>query len=285
MSRMVTEAMVEALLSRFGMADFRKGSRAIGHDGPEKDRWEDYLEVPVDVLGRIEAALSVPAAEQKAEPVARKRFPILKGDGATIDWQLVEDHGGQAQQNHYQTVQRLAERGGLSWSELHAVLHNQRYRDMDANEAMLACRALEARYLAAIAPSTQADQKAEPVRKVQKMARFCAEIAWDTAFAWAIDHGRTDQEAYDAANSVRENVLVHALQDDALSTQAIEARNAVIAECIAQVHGEYTEAMLKDRDPDMGPPPNADFLRGWNVLRGKILRRLHALRAAEARQL
>lgn len=137
MSRMVTEAMVEALLSRFGMADFRKGSRAIGHDGPEKDRWEDYLEVPVDVLGRLEAALSVPAAEQKAEPV----------------------------------------------------------------------------------------------RKVKKMARFCAEIAWDTAFAWAIDHGRTDQEAYDAASAVRENVLVHALQDDALSTQAIEARNAVIEEC------------------------------------------------------
>ena len=80
----------------------------------------------------------------------RQTFPILGNGGARIDWQLVLDHGEQAKQNHNQSVTRLAERGGLSWCELHAVLHDKRYQKMDTNEAMLACRALEARYLQAV---------------------------------------------------------------------------------------------------------------------------------------
>jgi len=47
---------------------------------------------------------------------------------------------------------RLAERGGLSWAELFAVLHNRPFQKIDTNEAMIACRALEARYLAALEP-------------------------------------------------------------------------------------------------------------------------------------
>jgi hypothetical protein len=82
----------------------------------------------------------------------RKGFPILGQRGVYVDWQLVSDHGGQANTNHGQTVARLSERGGLSWCELFAVLHNQRWQKMDANEAMIACRALEARYLAALKP-------------------------------------------------------------------------------------------------------------------------------------
>lgn len=79
--------------------------------------------------------------------VERPQFPILGSNGATIDWQLVADHGGQANKNHYQTVKRLAERGGLSWSELHAVLHNRPWQKMDDNTAIIECRALEAQYL------------------------------------------------------------------------------------------------------------------------------------------
>ena len=80
----------------------------------------------------------------------RQTFPILGASGARIDLQLVIDHGRQAARNHNQSVSRLAERGGLSWCELHAVLHDKRYQKMDTNEAMLACRALEARYLQAV---------------------------------------------------------------------------------------------------------------------------------------
>lgn len=79
-----------------------------------------------------------------------KQFPILGSRGVTIDWALVEDHQRQAYKNHRQTVARLAERGGLSWCELHAVLHNREWQKMDENEAILACRAIEARHRAVL---------------------------------------------------------------------------------------------------------------------------------------
>jgi hypothetical protein len=91
--------------------------------------------------------MMIPTGETREK---RKRFPILGSQGQAIDFQLVADHGKQAQANHYQTVAKLAERGGLSWCELHAVLHNRPWVKMDTNEAIIACRALEARYLAAI---------------------------------------------------------------------------------------------------------------------------------------
>ena len=97
---------------------------------------------------RADAAL---ARVEALEGVAnRKQFPILNGGDAKIDWQLVEEHAQQAMSNHGQTIRVLASRGGLSWCELFAVLHNQRWQKIDMNEAMIACRALEARYLAAL---------------------------------------------------------------------------------------------------------------------------------------
>lgn len=82
-----------------------------------------------------------------------KGFPILGSRGATVDWQLVQDHGKQANANHYQTVEKLASRGGLSWSELHAVLHDRQWQKVDEATAIAECRAIEARYLSARSPS------------------------------------------------------------------------------------------------------------------------------------
>jgi hypothetical protein len=96
---------------------------------------------------RDDARAELAAAKQRE---ARRSFPILKGEGAKIDYQLVSDHAEQVRSNHYQSVERLAERGGLSWCELYAVLHNRKWEKIDNNEAMIACRALEARYLAAL---------------------------------------------------------------------------------------------------------------------------------------
>ncbi|MEO3387364.1 hypothetical protein [Mesorhizobium sp. CAU 1741] len=112
----------------------------------------------VDLLTRSRDALAALSDGEAVEPVARKTFPILNSGGARIDYQLVADHGKQARANHFQSVDRLAERGGLSWCELYAVLHNAKWRKMDTNEAMLSCRALETRYLAALAsPPDQSD--------------------------------------------------------------------------------------------------------------------------------
>jgi hypothetical protein len=71
-----------------------------------------------------------------------RQFPILvprdhrgreiSGCPTSVPWSLVEPHRAQAMSNHGQpTLERLAERGGLSPDELHAVLHDQRWRPMD----------------------------------------------------------------------------------------------------------------------------------------------------------
>lgn len=59
-------------------------------------------------------------------------FPVLKGyfgapGGGTVPWDFVAPHSQQAMTNHYQTLERLAERGGLSWSEIECVVCNKEW--------------------------------------------------------------------------------------------------------------------------------------------------------------
>lgn len=58
------------------------------------------------------------------------RYPIL-GTGETIPWEVIAPHEKQAQINHYQTLTRIAERGGLSWSEALAVLEDRQFEQID----------------------------------------------------------------------------------------------------------------------------------------------------------
>lgn len=122
-----------------------------------------------DVIGLCNRALAaLPPAGAGEVVVPRKKFPVLDSGGAKIDWGLVAEHAAQAQRNHSQTVPELAGRGGLAWTELYAVLHNKRFAMMDDNEAMIACRALETRYLAALASpdTTSRDSVIEECAKV-----------------------------------------------------------------------------------------------------------------------
>ena len=64
--------------------------------------------------------------------MTQKLFPILgenKGV-AFVPWSLVEPHQAQAMKNHRQTLERLAERGGLSWPELVAVISDRDYFEL-----------------------------------------------------------------------------------------------------------------------------------------------------------
>lgn len=54
-----------------------------------------------------------------------KKFSVGKGEN--IDWDLIERHRGQAEENHGQSLERLAERGGLSWYELYCVLSDTKW--------------------------------------------------------------------------------------------------------------------------------------------------------------
>jgi hypothetical protein len=52
-----------------------------------------------------------------------RRFPILTsarivGFPESVPWSFVEPHRKRAMKNHSQTLERLAERGGLGWAEL-----------------------------------------------------------------------------------------------------------------------------------------------------------------------
>ncbi len=47
----------------------------------------------------------------------------------SVPWAWVALHEEQAKQNHAQTLQRLAERGGLDPGELWAVVHRKRWRE------------------------------------------------------------------------------------------------------------------------------------------------------------
>lgn len=60
-------------------------------------------------------------------------FPILSPLGQRpeekqrVPWDFVASHEAQALKNHGQTLERLAERGGLSWGELLDVLESRRW--------------------------------------------------------------------------------------------------------------------------------------------------------------
>ena len=59
-----------------------------------------------------------------------KKFPIL-GELDEIPWAAIAPHEPQALKNHYQTLERLAQRGGLAWSEVLSVLLDSRYTKID----------------------------------------------------------------------------------------------------------------------------------------------------------
>ena len=66
---------------------------------------------------------------------AKKQFPIL-GANISIPWGILEPHEAQARANHGgQTLERLAERGGLCWIETLAVIEDRPWSRMDEVEA------------------------------------------------------------------------------------------------------------------------------------------------------
>ena len=59
-----------------------------------------------------------------------RRFPVIGTDGCSVPWALVEPYREQATRNHGQTLERLAERGGLDWMELFALASGSSVNDM-----------------------------------------------------------------------------------------------------------------------------------------------------------
>ena len=70
-------------------------------------------------------------------------FPVLKNDGRKemlyfVPWDLVEKHNKQVMDNHDQTVERLAERGGLCIEELAAIFRDSSFdRNLGYEDALV----------------------------------------------------------------------------------------------------------------------------------------------------
>lgn len=73
-----------AVLLQFGEEDLREGSRSNGHDGVDHDDWVDYIEVSVDVLNQIAAALA------SRQPVAQGNMFWLAHDGEQMGYSVEE---------------------------------------------------------------------------------------------------------------------------------------------------------------------------------------------------
>ena len=72
-----------------------------------------------------------------------KLFPIMAEYGGRIKtkttdyipYKVIEKHEEQAMLNHYQTLERLAERGGLSYTEAIAVLEDRLFTPIEQDVA------------------------------------------------------------------------------------------------------------------------------------------------------
>lgn len=79
-----------------------------------------------------------------------RQFPIMDEEEKRpnirvtwyVPWGLLAPHEQQALKNHGQTLERLAERGGLGPIEALAIIQGRRWRNMDAAEARAQLRTL-----------------------------------------------------------------------------------------------------------------------------------------------
>ncbi len=87
---------------------------------------------------RAQAAADLAALKRLTD--ASRRFPLL--DGPSVPWSRIAPHERQAQANHGQTIQRLAERGGLSCAEFWFVMNDKKWDDAQMSNADKSGRAL-----------------------------------------------------------------------------------------------------------------------------------------------
>lgn len=64
--------------------------------------------------------------EQNLYPIHEEDWPD-SGHEEYVPYDIIAPHEAQALNNHGQTLQRLAERGGLSWGELMAILTDSKW--------------------------------------------------------------------------------------------------------------------------------------------------------------
>ncbi len=62
-------------------------------------------------------------------------FPILRHPEFRLPWAVIAPYAAQAQRNHYQSLEQLAQRGGLSFTEAFCVLTDTHWSEVAHNDA------------------------------------------------------------------------------------------------------------------------------------------------------
>jgi len=93
----------------------RSRDAAIADRTAYADRYGAELRATVERLTR----------ERDEAQASRRRFPIM--GGPSIPWRVIAPHEAQARINHDQSLERLAQRGGLSPAEAHFVLADRKW--------------------------------------------------------------------------------------------------------------------------------------------------------------
>ncbi len=66
---------------------------------------------------------------------AYKAYPVIEvnrqGPPEYVPWEMLSPHEDQAWKNHGQSLARLAERGGLGWAEILAILEDKKWREIE----------------------------------------------------------------------------------------------------------------------------------------------------------
>lgn len=78
----------------------------------------------------------------RPKPPGGRMFPVLltvvqlrkTNIPSQLPWRLVAPYEEQARRNHGQTLERLAQRGGLSPSEIHSIVHGLRRPKMASDD-------------------------------------------------------------------------------------------------------------------------------------------------------
>lgn len=170
-----------------------------------------------------------------------RKFPILKENKNEpkeyIAWDIVEPHEHQAYINHGQTLEQLAERGGLSWYEMYCLLLDQKFDEIPTNWD-------EQRYKKCVMRIV--DLENDTKNKTQIIHDVFSERArqdkkWGeqnhTAYVWASIIGEEYGELCKAINEFGFNPTPNTERD--IYTEAVQT----MASCMAML-----ECMIRSRD-------------------------------------
>ena len=129
----------------FEIAALREALTASSGE-PSAEDYEEYIPAGHHIVEDADGARYVKNPEPRAADEAERMFPIMGGDD--IPWAVIAPHADRAKRNHGQTLERLAERGGLSSVEALWVIRDQSWNatlptEDDANKLAEIVRAAQ----------------------------------------------------------------------------------------------------------------------------------------------